>query len=115
VLTIQQVQGYLANTAQNHLKNLADQEISKQLVNGSDTQKSLMSMVQAGQILSYLSQQSNENDKICKWLESSSNHEKDSVETIFYKAEAQRLFKCEESAFTRNTAESVSKVLSTPD
>jgi len=72
-------------------------------------------MVQAGQILSYLNQQSSQNDKICKWLETSSSSEtKDSVEIIFYQAEAQRLYKCKDSAYTKSVVESVTQVLSAP-
>jgi hypothetical protein len=45
---------------------------------------------------------------------SSSSETKDSVEIIFYQAEAQRLYKCKDSAYTKSVVESVTQVLSAP-
>ena len=56
-----------------------------------------MSIVQAGQILSYLNVESNDKEKICKWVgDAEINLPKHSAETVFYKAESLRLFKCNE-------------------
>jgi hypothetical protein len=57
-----------------------------------------MSIVQAGQILSYLNVESSDKEKICKWVSDADvNLPKHSAETVFYKAESLRLFKCQPS------------------
>ena len=56
-----------------------------------------MAIVQAGQILSYLNVETTDKDKICKWVSDAEiNLPKHSAETVFYKAESLRLFKCNE-------------------
>ena len=54
-----------------------------------------MSIVQAGQVLSYLNVESSDKEKICKWVaDADINLPNHSAETVFYKAESMRLFKC---------------------
>lgn len=86
------------------------------MVNGSDdTYKSLESIVQAGQIISYLSNASPKNQAICKWLSDAKLEEGASSKAIYYKAEAQSLFKCSESGkFYDKLNKDIKAMLATP-
>lgn len=72
-----------------------------------------MSVVQAGQILSYLNVESSDNEKICKWVSDADiNLPKHSAETVFYKAESLRLFKC--STGKVNVIKDIKQILDQP-
>ena len=71
--------------------------------------------MQAGQILSYLNQDSDKSNEVCQWLENAQvNVRSSSVETVFYKAEGLRLFKCSGSALQTSVKQDVSELLSSP-
>ena len=102
---------------------MANTEISKQIVNGSDnksanqsaqTQQSFLKVVQAGQILNLLDTPSSKAQQVCEWLQKTELDAQNTVETIFYKAEALRLFKCK-NTFATSVRSEVTKVLSSPE
>ena len=122
-VTVNLAQAQLSAKAQENLINLANAEISKQIVNGSDnksanqsaqTQQSFLKVVQAGQILNLLDTPSSKAQQVCGWLQKAELDAQNTVETIFYKAEALRLFKCK-NAFATAVRSEVTKVLSSPE
>mmetsp|Transcript_3736 Transcript_3736/g.5659 ORF Transcript_3736/g.5659 Transcript_3736/m.5659 type:complete len:175 (-) Transcript_3736:903-1427(-) len=122
VLLATTTKAHITSQMQGDMVSLATNEITKQLVNGSDnknanqseqSRKSLIRLVQSGQILDYLgSSYKHSKFDVCKWLTQASI-ESNSAETILYRAEAQRLFKCSGS-FTDGIAGDVKRVLNGP-
>ena len=121
-LAVSMVQCQLTSAVKDQFKNLANAEIQKQLLNGSDaknanlsqqTQKSFMKVAQAGSILKYLGFKSELNNDVCKWL-ASAKLEGDSVDTVFYRAEGMRLFECKDSALSSTVRDEIQKILTNP-
>lgn len=111
------VNAQISASVEKTLKSMAALEIRQQLVNGSiEAKKSLRTVVQAGQILSYLGEDSSQAPEVCEWLESLDvSITTSSPEAVFYKAEATRLFKCQEQSKVRESVKKdVVELLASP-
>jgi hypothetical protein len=118
------VQAQITPSVMKHLINLANVEIQKQLVNGSDmkhanqsfqVQRSFAKLVQAGQILETFEAAVRSQDQVCSWISKVKPSEQYNIETLFYRTEALRLFKCKDGDLEANVKMEAQNMLLTPN
>ena len=64
--------------------------------------------------MNYLDAESKNAQEVCTWLSTTDLSSSTDVETVFYKAESLRLFKCTQGSFVKLVKGDVTKVLASP-